>query len=47
MTDLRPPARTPAGALTPASIAADVHVAETVDLTHVVTGRIPKSLFAH
>ena len=36
---------TPAKALSLASIAVDFHVGEAVDLTQVVTGRIPKSLF--
>ena len=36
---------TPAKALSLASIAVDFHVAEAVDLTQVVTGKIPKSLF--
>ncbi len=35
----------PDRALSLASIAVDFHVAEAVDLTQVVTGRIPKSLF--
>ena len=36
---------TPAKALSLASIAVDFHVAEAVDLTQVVSGWIPKSLF--
>ena len=36
---------TPAKALSLASIAVDFHVAEVVDLTQVVSGWIPKSLF--
>ena len=36
---------TPAKALSLASIAVDFHVAEAVDLTQLVSGRIPKSLF--
>ncbi|MDE0081323.1 MAG: acetamidase/formamidase family protein [Gammaproteobacteria bacterium] len=36
---------TPAEALSLASIAVDFHVAEVVDLTQVVVGHIPKSLF--
>lgn len=36
---------TPAKAFSLASIAVDFHVAEAVDLTQVVSGRIPKSLF--
>ena len=35
----------PDRALSLASIAVDFHVAEAVDLTQVVTGRVPKSLF--
>lgn len=35
----------PDRALSLASIAVDFHIAEAVDLTQVVTGRIPKSLF--
>ena len=35
----------PDRALSLASIAVDFHVAEAVDLTQIVTGRIPKSLF--
>ena len=35
----------PDQALSLASIAVDFHVAEAVDLTQVVTGRVPKSLF--
>jgi acetamidase/formamidase len=38
---------TPAKALSLASIAVDFHVAEAVDLTQLVSGRIPKSLFLH
>ena len=36
---------TPAKALSLASIAVDFHVAEVVDLTQLVSGKIPKSLF--
>ena len=36
---------TPAKALSLASIAVDFHVSEVVDLTQVVTGYIPKSIF--
>ena len=36
---------TPAKAFSLASIAVDFHVAEAVDLTQLVSGRIPKSLF--
>ena len=36
---------TPAKAFSLASIAVDFHVAEAVDLTQVVSGKIPKSLF--
>ena len=36
---------TPAKALSLASIAVDFHVAEAVDLTQLVSGKIPKSLF--
>ncbi len=35
----------PDRALSPASTAVDFHAAEAVDLTQVVTGRIPKRLF--
>ena len=38
-------ALTPDRALSLASLAVDFHVAEAVDLTQVVTGKIPKSLF--
>ena len=37
---------TPAQALSLASVAVDFHIAEAVDLTQLVTGKIPKSLFA-
>ena len=36
---------TPADAYALASIACDFHVAEAVDLTQVIVGKIPKSLF--
>ena len=36
---------TPAQAFSLASIAVDFHVAEAVDLTQLVSGKIPKSLF--
>ena len=36
---------TPDKALSLASIAVDFQVAEAVDLTQLVTGKIPKSLF--
>jgi acetamidase/formamidase len=36
---------TPADAYTLASIACDFHVAEAVDLTQVVVGKIPKDVF--
>ena len=35
----------PAAALALASVGCDFHVAEAVDLTQVVVGRIPKSVF--
>ena len=36
---------TPAQAFSLASIAVEFHVAEAVDLTQLVSGKIPKSLF--
>jgi acetamidase/formamidase len=36
---------TPADAYTVASVACDFHIAEAVDLTQVVVGKIPKSIF--
>ena len=36
---------TPTKAVSLASIAVDFHVAEAVDLTQLVTGKIPKSIF--
>ena len=35
----------PTKALSLASIAVDFHIAEAVDLTQLVTGKIPKALF--
>ena len=36
---------TPDKAVSLASIAVDFHIAEAVDLTQLVSGKIPKSLF--
>ena len=35
----------PADAYTLASIACDFHIAESVDLTQVVVGKVPKAVF--
>jgi acetamidase/formamidase len=36
---------TPTKAVSLASIAVDFHIAEAVDFTQLVTGKIPKSIF--